>query len=113
LHSDWDRYDTRQVVFRPARLTPDELEAGYWRAYKRFYSWRAIARGASTKSTLAAGARHFAYAAGWKKLEPLWDLVIRTRRVTHMRPVLERVLAGVSTRKQNACPPSVRTVQCV
>ena len=36
--------------------------------------------------------RHFAYAAGWKKFEPLWDLVMRAKRVAHMRPVLERVL---------------------
>jgi len=96
LHADWDRYDTRHVVFRPARLSADELEAGYWRAYDRFYSWRAIARGAATKPTLAEGARHFAYAAGWKKFEPLWDLVIRTRRVMHLRPVLEHVLRGAS-----------------
>jgi radical SAM superfamily enzyme YgiQ (UPF0313 family) len=96
LHSDWDRYDTRHVVYRPARLSVGELEAGYWRAYDRFYSWHAIARGAATKPTFSAGARHFAYAAGWKKFEPLWDLVIRTRRVMHLRPVLEQVLRGVS-----------------
>lgn len=107
LHSDWDRYDTRQVVFRPARLTPAELEAGYWRAYDRFYSWRSIARGAATKDTFAAGARHFAYAAGWKKFEPLWDVVIRTRRVMHMRPVLERVLAGVAGKSETPAEAGV------
>lgn len=94
LHEDWDRYDTRHVVYRPARLSPDELEAGYWRAYERFYAWRSIARGAATKPSLAASARHFAYAAGWK-LEPLWDLVIRARRVSTLLPVLETVLSGV------------------
>ncbi|HEY9249909.1 MAG TPA: radical SAM protein, partial [Rariglobus sp.] len=113
LHSDWDRYDTRRVVFRPARLTPDGLETGYWRAYERFYSWRAIARGAATKPTFAAGARHFAYAAGWKKFEPLWDLVIRTRRVMHLRPVLERVLAGASTRREESGLPAAVPVSCV
>lgn len=109
LHSDWDRYDTRQVVFRPARLTPDELESGYWRAYERFYSWRSIARGAATKETFAAGARHFAYAAGWKKFEPLWDVVIRARRVMHMRPVLERVLAGVAGKRETPAETGVVT----
>ncbi|MFA6288259.1 MAG: radical SAM protein [Opitutaceae bacterium] len=98
LHSDWDRYDTRRVVFRPARLTADELESGYWRAYGRFYSWRAIAQGAATKSNPVAALRHFAYAAGWKKFEPLWDLAIRTRKVMHLRPVLERVLGDASRR---------------
>ena len=38
--------------------------------------------------------RHFAYAAGWKKFEPLWDWVIRARKVAHMLPVLEAVLGG-------------------
>lgn len=95
LHSDWDRYDTRHVVHRPERMTAEQLEAGYWRAYERFYSWRSILSGAATKPTFASGARHFAYAAGWKKFEPMWDLVIRGKRVMHLRPVLERVLAGV------------------
>jgi radical SAM superfamily enzyme YgiQ (UPF0313 family) len=94
LHDDWDRYDTRHVVFRPARLTPEELEAGYWRAYERFYAWRNIARGASTKDTLAGALRHAAYAGGWKKLEPMWDLVIRLRRASSMLPVLEAVLGA-------------------
>jgi radical SAM superfamily enzyme YgiQ (UPF0313 family) len=94
LHDDWDRYDTRHVVFRPARMTPDALEAGYWRAYESFYRWGAIVRGAATKPSLAAAARHIAYAGGWKKLEPLWDLVIRARRVSALLPVLESVLSG-------------------
>ena len=35
---------------------------------------------------------HVAYAGGWKRLEPLWDLVIRARRVNTMLPVLEATL---------------------
>src|SRR5262249_42728760 len=37
LHRDWDLYDTRHAVFRPARLSPERLEKGYWRAYRDFY----------------------------------------------------------------------------
>jgi len=92
LHEDWDRYDTRHVVFQPAKLSPAVLEAGYWRAYRDFYGWANIARGAWSKPTLGGRLRHVAYAAGWKKLEPLWDWVIRVQRVAGMRPVLERVL---------------------
>lgn len=101
LHSDWDRYDTRHTVFQPKQMTPAELEAGYWRAYEEFYRWSAIWRGASTKSTLSAQARHFAYAAGWKKFEPLWHWLIRAKRVTQALPVLETVLDGLS-KKQGA-----------
>src|SRR5207244_1239315 len=46
LHHDWDRYDTRHVVFRPARLTPAQLEDGYWSAYRDFYRWGSIFRSA-------------------------------------------------------------------
>src|SRR5437867_3447395 len=53
LHDNWDLYDTRHVVYRPAKLVADELEAGYWRAYKNFYRWGSIVRGARSKATLA------------------------------------------------------------
>jgi len=94
LHRDWDLYDTRHTVFRPARLTPEALEAGYWRAYRDFYRWSSILRGAATKTTWTGTLRHAAYAAGWKKFEPLWDWLIRARRVGRALPVLESVLRG-------------------
>jgi radical SAM superfamily enzyme YgiQ (UPF0313 family) len=108
LHRDWDRYDTRHTVFRPARMTPDELEAGYWASYENFYAWSSIARGAATKDALFPALRHFAYAAGWKKFEPLWDLLIRARQVAHALPILERVLAGFTRhRAMNSAPSPV------
>jgi radical SAM superfamily enzyme YgiQ (UPF0313 family) len=100
LHSNWDLYDTRHTVFRPVRMSPEQLEEGYWRAYRDFYRWGSIARGALAQETWPASARHFAYAAGWKKFEPLWDLVLRARRVAYMRPVLERVLLGLERRPE-------------
>jgi radical SAM superfamily enzyme YgiQ (UPF0313 family) len=93
LHADWDRYDTRHVVYRPAGMTASQLEDGYRRAYREFYRWGSILRGAATKPDLRDRARHVAYAAGWKKFEPLWDLAIRARRVGRALPLLERVLA--------------------
>ncbi|MET8159222.1 hypothetical protein ABZT47_22870 [Sphaerisporangium sp. NPDC005289] len=93
LHSDWDRYDTRHTVFQPARMTPAELEEGYWRAYRDFYRWKSIWQGASVKPTLRGQARHLAYAAGWKKFEPLWDLLIRARRTNQALPLLEAILS--------------------
>ena len=95
---DWDRYDTRHVVYRPARLTADALKAGYDRAYRDFYGWRSIARAAWTHATPRHRAKHFFYAAGWKKFEPLWDLVIKARRLGVMTPLLEGVLSKVSAR---------------
>ena len=94
LHRDWDLYDTRHVVFRPARLDARTLEEGYWRAYREFYRWAAIWRGAATKHELGGRLRHLAYAGGWKKFEPLWDVLIRSGQVLHALPVLEAILSG-------------------
>jgi radical SAM superfamily enzyme YgiQ (UPF0313 family) len=96
--SDWDRYDTRHTVFLPARMSGDELERGYWRAYRDFYRWRSIVRGAAAHESLVAGLRHAAYAAGWKKFEPLWDLLIRAKRAGAMLPVLEAILSEFGLR---------------
>lgn len=98
VHSDWDLYDTRHVVFRPARMTAEQLERGYWRAYERFYRWRSILRAAGRKPERRDQVRHVAYAGGWKKLEPLWDLAIRSRRVILAMPLLEQVLAAFGRR---------------
>ena len=95
---DWDLYDTRHVVFRPQRLSPKSLEDGYWRAYRDFYRWSAIWQGARTKPNWLRCLRHVAYAGGWKKFEPLWDWVIRARRVGQMLPVLETILSSFGER---------------
>lgn len=100
--TDWNLYDTRHVVFRPAKLTVEQLENGYWQAYRDFYRWGSIWRGAATKPDWIGRARHLAYAGGWKKFEPLWDWIIRARRATQMLPLLETILAGFGTRSSDA-----------
>jgi len=91
---DWDVFDTRHVVFKPAQLSPEALESGYWRAYEDFYKWTSIFRGALAKPGVKERLRHVAYAGGWKKFEPLWDWVIRAKRVAALLPMLETVLTG-------------------
>ena len=93
--SDWDLYDTRHAVYVPAGMSGDALEAGYRWAYEQFYSWGSILRAASTKASLVQGLRHLAYAGSWKKFEPMWDWVIRARRVWQFLPLLEGVLDGL------------------
>jgi radical SAM superfamily enzyme YgiQ (UPF0313 family) len=105
LHTDWDLYDTRHAVFQPARMTAEALEAGYWRAYRDFYRWGSILRGARSHDRRVDCLRHAAYAVGWKKLEPLWDAVIRARRIAAMLPVLEGVLSGFGARTSPLPPP--------
>jgi radical SAM superfamily enzyme YgiQ (UPF0313 family) len=102
LHRDFDLYDTRHVVYRPAGMTAEQLEAGYWRAYRDFYRWGSILRGATAHEAFRDRARHVAYAGGWKKLEPFWDLVIRSRRVVRTLPLLESVLGGFGEHRPNS-----------
>jgi radical SAM superfamily enzyme YgiQ (UPF0313 family) len=90
---NWDLYDTRHVVYRPARLAPQALEAGYAWAYREFYRWASVARGARTHESWKHQAKHFAYAGGWKKFEAAWNLVIRMRQLRRMTPLLEAVLS--------------------
>jgi radical SAM superfamily enzyme YgiQ (UPF0313 family) len=106
LHSNWDLYDTRHVVYRPARLSMDQLETGYWWAYREFYRWSSIWRGASNKPSLVEAARHVAYAGGWKKLEPFWDLVIRAKRISGLRPMLEAVLTSFGKHAAGGARPT-------
>ena len=106
LHSNWDLYDTRHAVFQPKRLSPSQLEVGYRTAYKDFYRWGSILRGASAKQSRLGQLRHLAYAAGWKKFEPLWDFIIRCRRITTMLPLLETILSEFGKRSTDAGIPS-------
>jgi len=95
--NDWDLFDTRHVVFHPARMPAETLVEGYWRAYRDFYRWSSIFRGAWVKEHWFERWRHVGYAGGWKKFEPLWDWVIRAKRAGQMLPVLETILTGFGT----------------
>jgi radical SAM superfamily enzyme YgiQ (UPF0313 family) len=95
LHRNWDRYDTRQVVYKTAGLSAEELKHGYDWAYKSFYSWTNIVKASLGHEKLQHIVKHFAYAGGWKKFEPLWNLLIKTRGLNKMLPLLEAILSKV------------------
>ena len=70
---DWGEYDLYHAVYEPARMSAAELQAGLWRAYRRFYGRGARLRrwrrhvglrlrpevGATVTMTNANYARHF------------------------------------------------------
>ena len=70
LHSDWDLYDTRHVVFRPAGMDAATLESGYWQAYTDFYRWGSIWAGAATKETLRGRLGTWPMPAGGRNSSP-------------------------------------------
>jgi radical SAM superfamily enzyme YgiQ (UPF0313 family) len=57
---NWGDYDLYHAVFRPARMSVDELQRGLWRAYQRFYRrarrWRRWRRHVSLGVRPIAGA---------------------------------------------------------
>jgi len=114
LTRDWNLYDTRHVVYRPARLQPEVLKDGYDWAYREFYRWSAITRAALAHGTVKHQAKHFFYAAGWKKFERLWNLVIRARQLRCMTPVLEAVLSKLTfaERRSDGQPGSLSSTRC-
>ena len=97
---DWDLYDTRHVVFRPAKMSPEALEAGYWRAYRDFYRWGSIFHSAFAQPGWMERLRHIAYVSGWKKFEPFWDWVIRAKRAGNLLPLLETILSAHGPHRQ-------------
>jgi radical SAM superfamily enzyme YgiQ (UPF0313 family) len=94
LTRDWSRYDTAHAVFRPARMTVQQLEKGYRRAYRMLYGWQSVlARrpraGSAAGQWLRAGA-YLAMTALYKKSDLLWRALIPLR-LTHAawKPLVE------------------------
>jgi radical SAM superfamily enzyme YgiQ (UPF0313 family) len=88
LHRDWDLYDTAHVVFRPARMTPDELLEGYAWCYERLFSHASIwkRRPSDHRAVLPYLAMSYLY----KRSNRLWRFLIR-RELTHAvwAPIVE------------------------
>lgn len=100
LTRNWDKYDTRNVVYKTADLTAGELKAGYDWAYREFYSWKNIFASSLNHDTVKHQLKHFFYTAGWKKFEPVWNFLIKTKNLNSMLPVLESILSKVNRREK-------------
>jgi radical SAM superfamily enzyme YgiQ (UPF0313 family) len=100
LTNNWDRYDTRHVVYKTKGISADKLERGYHWAYKEFYSWSNIIRASLRHDSAKHILKHFAYTGGWKKFEPLWNFIIKTEGLNKMLPILEAILTKVNPGKQ-------------
>ena len=98
LTKNWDLYDTRHVVYKTKGLTTEDLENGYHWAYREFYTWSNIVRSSAKHESIKHILKHFFYSGGWKKFEPLWNFVIKTRNLAYMLPLLESILSKVSGR---------------
>jgi radical SAM superfamily enzyme YgiQ (UPF0313 family) len=99
---NWDLFDTRNVVYRPTCMSPEELKRGYDWAYEAFYRWGSIIKASSAHESTKHSLKHFFYSAGWKKFERAWDFVIRMKQLSQLRPVLEAVLSPVRKNEKPA-----------
>lgn len=68
---DWSHYDTTRAVFTPARMTTDELEAGYLRAYREFYAWPSILQRCRPREH--GFAKRLFLNVAYKRIEPLYQ----------------------------------------
>jgi radical SAM superfamily enzyme YgiQ (UPF0313 family) len=88
LHRDWDLYDTAHVVFRPARMSPEELAEGYAFCYERLFSHRSIWRRRPTDAR--AVLPYLAMSYLYKRSNFLWHQLIRHRLTASIwRPLVE------------------------
>lgn len=92
LTKNWDMYDTRHIVYRTQNLTQEELQRGYDWAYREFYSWKNIFHSSFVHPSFSRKIQHLLYTGGWKKFEPLWNMLIKAHRLNRMLPVLESIL---------------------
>jgi radical SAM superfamily enzyme YgiQ (UPF0313 family) len=98
LTRDWDLYDTRHVVYETKGLTAQELEDGYWWAYKEFYKWSNVLDASFSHDSFKHQLKHLFYTGGWKKFEEFWNVVINLGGLKTMLPVLELLLSKVESR---------------
>jgi len=100
LHRNWAYYDTDHAVFRPRRMTPEQLEAGHKRANRDFLTYGSILRRSfGVPGTL----KRFAYNVAWMKIDPLWVAIIRLGLMPLATRIFERVLR-VRTKAVNGRP---------
>lgn len=96
LTTNWDLYDTRNVVYKTMNINSEELKAGYNWAYKEFYKWTNIFKSSFSHASHKHKLKHLLYTGGWKKFEPVWNFLIKTKNLNNMLPVLESILSKVN-----------------
>ena len=90
------------MVYKTVGLSATQLKKGYDFAYRSFYSWSNIAKASLGHDNIKHMIKHFAYAGGWKKFEPMWNFMIKTRGLNKMLPLLEAILSKVKRQPTDA-----------
>jgi radical SAM superfamily enzyme YgiQ (UPF0313 family) len=75
LHRDWEKYDTAHVVFRPAKMTEQQLYDGYVWCYQRLFGHRSIWR--RRPADVRAVPAYLAMSYLYKRSNRYWHRLIR------------------------------------
>lgn len=69
LTTDWEKYDMNHVVFKPAKMTPDQLQEGFEWAYRKLYGYRSIVKRLFPfrRSGLFFSIQNYGFRQAWKK----------------------------------------------
>lgn len=102
---DWSHYDTTRAVFTPARMSPAELEAGYFYAYKRLYTWPSILH--RCRQGEPGFAKRLFLNVAYKRIEPLYHLLGRPIPIGSLRSLFDWYARPFSN---NAKPPTIQPV---
>jgi radical SAM superfamily enzyme YgiQ (UPF0313 family) len=96
LHRDWSLYDTAHVVFRPKRMTGDELMEGYEWCYKTLFShrsiwarrpedWRAVPPYLAMSYLYKRSNWYWQYLIRYRRTAAAWRLLVQWTRHRHVR----------------------------
>lgn len=112
LHRSWELYDTAHVVFRPKRMTPEELASGYAWLYQRLFShasiwkrrpedWRAVAPYLAMSYLYKRSNRLWHFLIANRLVHTVWSPLVEATRKRHLafrRRLASRQGAGVAVR---------------
>jgi radical SAM superfamily enzyme YgiQ (UPF0313 family) len=88
LHRNWNFYDTAHVVFRPLRMSAEQLQLGYDWMYRRLFSHQSIWR--RRPAALSALPGYLAGCYLYKRSNRVWHWLIRKRLVRRVwRPLVQ------------------------
>ena len=106
LHTNWDLYDTGNVVYQPKNMTADELANGYQWIYREHNSFASIWRRRPRKKAAILG--YLASTLLYRKTNWLWYFLIRYR-LTHRiwRPMIKMNRWGHLLLRKHLLPPSL------
>ena len=87
LDRNWAHYDTTRAVYTPKLMSPEELEAGYFQAYRDFYSWHSI--WTRCRFNEPGFAKRLLLNVAYKKVEPVYRYLGSRVRAGWGRPIMD------------------------